>query len=30
MITAQIALDISNQSINAAWVVENAKKNSGE
>lgn len=30
MITAQLALDISNQSINAAWVVENAKKNSGE
>ena len=29
-ITAQLALDISNQSINAAWVVENAKKNSGE
>ena len=30
IITGQIALDISNQSINAVWVVENAKKNSGE
>lgn len=28
--TAQSALDISNQSINAAWVVENAKKNGEE